>query len=346
MFKNVWEKALSVTIALVMVTGCTDRAEEEKTKAPKVRTASEETEETEKTEETEETEETTGKDDLFLEKHGIKFMDPSGTMELNDADGAEIEEAYAGDRVYFRLTPDSGYKYDIPIVETWDYESIETRKETAGYYSFVMPDKTVNISVISHKTSDADDADDSTETEETAPQYVDSFINFDEMNFYINGKKYTLGQTTLQELFDDGVPFEYYVQDDAETMLDPDTESSEYSVLLDGNFLFEIAVLNNTGSAAKMRDCCISEAFILLADGDAQDLVAFDFPLDITQEELIAKCGEPQTPGEVRHFENDNGYYSDTIEYKQECTKYYGYKSYSFEYVKGELSRFTLHYTP
>ena len=60
-----------------------------------------------------------------------------------------------------------------------------------------------------------------------APSGV-KYVNFDEMNFYINGKKYTLGKTTLQDLIDDGVPFEDGELEDAKRAI---TSGSRYSTI-------------------------------------------------------------------------------------------------------------------
>ena len=55
-------------------------------------------------------------------------------------------------------------------------------------------------------TSATDSSDNGGSTPNPNPSGA-KYVNFDEMNFYINGKKYTLGKVTLQDLIDDGVPF-------------------------------------------------------------------------------------------------------------------------------------------
>ena len=45
-------------------------------------------------------------------------------------------------------------------------------------------------------------------TEAKREEFSGKVVDFDDMHFYVKGKKYTLGKSTLQEMIDDGVPFE------------------------------------------------------------------------------------------------------------------------------------------
>ena len=65
----------------------------------------------------------------------------------------------------------------------------------------------------------------------------------------------------------------------------------------------------------------------------------------MTMDELKANAGEPEE-GNYSHYESDNGYYSDTFKYTRPSTKYFSNNSYSFEYIKGELTYIYITYMP
>ena len=59
------------------------------------------------------------------------------------------------------------------------------------------------------ESSDAEDAETTTAAKEKDTSKDENlWADFDNMSFKINGKTYTLGKTTLQEMIDDGVPFD------------------------------------------------------------------------------------------------------------------------------------------
>ena len=97
-------------------------------------------------------------------------------------------------------------------------------------------------------TSESETSGDGTTASGVAPSGA-SYVNFDEMNFYIKGKKYTLGKTTLQDLIDDGVPFEDGELEDAKNNLKSKYQSS-YIKLNPGvkGYYVWIQVFNETDS--------------------------------------------------------------------------------------------------
>lgn len=59
------------------------------------------------------------------------------------------------------------------------------------------------------ESADAEDAETTTAAKEKdTSKDGNLWADFDNMSFKINGKTYTLGKTTLQEMIDDGVPFD------------------------------------------------------------------------------------------------------------------------------------------
>ena len=87
-------------------------------------------------------------------------------------------------------------------------------------------------------------AEEATEAAETttAKASVDSssdglWADFDRMTFSVSGKTYTLGETTLQEMIDDGVPFEEDDLANAGNNVNPNYESSSFNITL-GEYAF------------------------------------------------------------------------------------------------------------
>ena len=122
------------------------------------------------------------------------------------------------------------------------------------------------------------------------------YVNFDEMNFYINGKKYTLGKTTLQDLVDDGVPFEDGESDNFSNNVKSHYQSGYIKIKLDAKSCYcWIEVFNETDSGKPMNECYVNQIlFKYLSDeGKKQTMVSFDFPLTLTIDELKANSGEP-----------------------------------------------------
>ena len=175
------------------------------------------------------------------------------------------------------------------------------------------------------------------------------YVNFDEMNFYINGKKYTLGKVTLQDLIDDGVPFEDGELEDAKNNLKSKYQSS-YIKLNPGvkGYYVWIQVFNETDSGKPMNECYINEILYkkttLVKDGETQDFVTFDFPLDLTMDQLKANAGEPT--GRTYHNEDNPKYIYDTLEWTKKGTKFMNSNRYSFDYTNGELREVTITYIP
>ena len=181
-----------------------------------------------------------------------------------------------------------------------------------------------------------------------APSGV-KYVNFDEMNFYINGKKYTLGKTTLQDLIDDGVPFEDGELDDAKNNLKSRYQSS-YIKLNPGvkGYYVWIQVFNDTDSGKPMNECYINEIYYkvtsLVKDGEKQNFITFDFPLDLKMEDLKANSGEPN--GRTYHNEDNTKYIYDTLEWTKKGTKFWNSNRISFRFTNGELKEVSMTYIP
>jgi len=206
---------------------------------------------------------------------------------------------------------------------------------------------------IADEDSDASDESDIVEEEEETPQTTPSasnsnlqdgkWVNFDNMQVEISGCVVTLGTTTLQELIDAGVPFDEDDLASAGNNVQPNYQSQGYKIELGEYWSAQVYVANYTEENAAAKDLPIVEVYLPNHPDETQDIIKFAFPTTLTEEELIANCGEPQ---EKRLSDPEDEYGANYYDYTQESTKYYSDLKYSFDFVKGQLKYFTMTYLP
>lgn len=185
-------------------------------------------------------------------------------------------------------------------------------------------------------------------TQSSRVAYTGTVIDFEDMHFFVNGKKYTLGTTTLQEMIDDGVPFKEGDIKYASEKIKKNTQSfNGFGIELDKFWSPQVYVMNLSDSEKPMSECVIYRIYMPSIDEHYQNNanLSFDFPYDITMDELVANAGEPKD-GDKDHYDGDDGYYTDTYNYKQKSEKYLGSREYSFEFKKGEITKIVISYIP
>lgn len=168
------------------------------------------------------------------------------------------------------------------------------------------------------------------------------YVNFDEMNFYVNGKKFTLGKTTLQEMIDAGVPFDSEDLQNANNNVKSNSESDCFKIMIGDYYYARVYFMNDTEDGKAAKDCFVHE--ISFRYDDPQDVVTFDFPFDITMDSLKANSGEPNE--DPFHYDGDGDYYSDTLKYTKESERYYNKSTYEFDFVRGEFDSIRMTYIP
>lgn len=169
------------------------------------------------------------------------------------------------------------------------------------------------------------------------------WVNFDKMQFSVNGKTYTLGVTTLQEMIDDGVTFD---EDDLATAgnnVEPNYVSSGFKIVLGEYWSAQVYVGNYTDANTPANELPIVEFYLPNHPDETQNILSFAFPLDLTEEQLLNQCGEPDEK-DLRGLEDEYG--SNTYEYIKESEVYYSDSSFQFEFLKGELRYLNMTYIP
>ena len=199
------------------------------------------------------------------------------------------------------------------------------------------------------------------------------YVNFDDMSFYINGKKYTLGKTTLQDMIDDGVkfeeddlenaknnikshyqssyfkigvPFEDGELEDAKNNLKSKYQSAPFKVDIGKGFSCFIYVFNDTDSGRPSNECYVNEVtyYGSYTKGDTQNILTFDFPLNVTIDDLKANAGDPTE--KPYHNEDDPKFIADYLEWTKQGKKYMNRNRYRFEFYNYELRNVTITYFP
>lgn len=159
------------------------------------------------------------------------------------------------------------------------------------------------------------------------------WVDLDNMTFQVNGKTYKVGETTLQQMIDDKVPFEDI--SNAGNNIKANYESSSYKLSLGDYYTVQFSFMNNTSDNKKESECILSEVYLPVKSDVDQKILTFAFPLTMTEEELKANAGEPTKFSD--YVSDDKKYVRNKYEYQRDSEKYYGSYGYSFEFVNGKL---------
>ena len=220
----------------------------------------------------------------------------------------------------------------------------EASAETETEVETEQPDEVEATEIVIETETEA--VDESTETADTKSAETatigGSYVDFDNMQFAINGKTYTLGQTTLQELIDDGVPFNEDDIANASNNLNKNSQSSAFRITLGDYWSGQVYVFNDSDAGKTASECYISEVYLPMHIGETQNVMSSAFPVDMTLDELLANESDPT---DNRTYEGES-HTTDTVEYKKDSTKYYGQYGYKFEFLDGNLQYITIDYLP
>lgn len=230
-----------------------------------------------------------------------------------------------------------------------------------------VPKQTTEIITESKDTGTTDDTEDESkeneeelseevseenteETSETSDNDVENisgksgkYVDFDEMCFYVNDKKYVLGKTTLQEMIDDGVPFDENDLANAGNNLNPDYKSQGFRIRLGEYYTAQVFAFNDTEENKPISECYINYVYLPVKEDEEPNILTFNFPTDMTMEELKENSGEPTNE---KHTDFEDERYVDQLEYEKQSEKYIRACSYKFEFIGGKLKYINIEYMP
>ena len=229
---------------------------------------------------------------------------------------------------------------DERIERTEDEETKKTTEETTTEKETEEETTTTTESETEATTEET--------TEAKREEFSGKVVDFDDMHFFVNGKKYTLGKTTLQQMIDDGVPFN---ESDLKKL---DQKIKKNQRQLTGGFKIEldkfwsalVYVMNVDDDEKTLAECVIYRISVPSLDQKYENKanLTFDFPLNMTMDELVKAAGEPEGSNKS-HYDGEK-YYTDTYSYKQKSKKFLGSKAFTFEFKNDVLYKVELDYIP
>ena len=167
------------------------------------------------------------------------------------------------------------------------------------------------------------------------------YVRFDEMNFSMNGKTYTLGKTTLKELVADGVLAKEKL-DKAE--IPSNAITIPIKMKIDPKWSVEITAFNPSDKKAKKIDCVINSISWKDKEEIEQKTLKFEFPFDITPETWEETEGRP-ADGNYIHVE-EGKYTADIYRYSESSETYAFNRMYEIEFRNGKLNKVKMQFIP
>lgn len=222
-------------------------------------------------------------------------------------------------------------------------EDEETTKETTEETT----EETTTEKETTEETTTTESETEAT-TEAKREAFSGKIVDFADMHFSVNGKKYTLGKSTLKEMIDDGVPFEESDLKKVDQKIKKNQRqlTGGFRLRLDKFWSAQVYVMNVSDDEKTLDECVIYRISLPSIDSKYENKanLEFDFPLNLTMDELVKSAGEP-AEGDKKHYDGSN-YHTDTFSYKQKSKKYLGSKTFTFEFKDDVLHRVELDYIP
>lgn len=173
-----------------------------------------------------------------------------------------------------------------------------------------------------------------------APGLSEKYADMDNRSFVYNGQKFTLGESTLKDLIDGGIPFEENDLNNSGNNVNKNYETERYTARINDYVTMQFMFGNFTDNEQKAEDCILSyvryshlydpqpdydadmNSEIAEAMLDAAKIVHFSFPGTLTKDQLLANSSE--------NAEEDGNY----VKYMVDSEVYMGSSGYEFEFNK------------
>lgn len=170
----------------------------------------------------------------------------------------------------------------------------------------------------------------------------DKYVDFDNRAFAYNGNVYRLGESTLKDMVDGGIPFEESDLNNKGNNVDKNRGTGRYNLEINDTVRLQCTFINTTKEPQKEEDCLlysvrlyylyipqpdyISERNAKITEDilDSSKVVGFAFPATLTKEQLLENSSEGA--------EVDEGGYDIKVAYKVKAELYYGDSGYSFHF--------------
>ncbi len=167
----------------------------------------------------------------------------------------------------------------------------------------------------------------------------DNYADLENRSFAYDGTIYTLGECTLKDLIDGGIPFNESDLNNKGNNLNANYETSSYTATINDFVSMQFRFINNTDSSKTEEECLLSYVrwytiYVPQPDydeslneeitaniNDAASHVCFSFPLTLTKEQLLEN-----NPNTTEEDEYNN------VDYLIDSEVYMGSSGYQFEF--------------
>lgn len=183
----------------------------------------------------------------------------------------------------------------------------------------------------------------------------DNYADLDNRAFAYNGRVFKLGESTLKDLIDGGIPFNETELNNKGNNVNSNYETSRYTVEINDFVSMQFEFLNATEEPKTEEECPVSyvrynylyvpqpdydaelNAEVTAAILDAANKVCFSFPATLTKEQLLENNGE---------FTEQDEY--NNVDYYIESQVYMGNSGYHFEFndTTNQLEEMSISWLP
>lgn len=168
-----------------------------------------------------------------------------------------------------------------------------------------------------------------------------TYADLDNRAFAYDGKVYKMGEATLQDLIDAGLPFSESELKNADNNVNANYETTRYTVELTDLSTMQFVFVNTSKDSCKERDAVLQTVrwyslyiphddyeaslneSIVKSINETAEKLSFSFPLNLDKNELIKNSGEPTKQDEYGN-----------VSYTKDSEVYYGSSGYNFSFDK------------
>lgn len=183
----------------------------------------------------------------------------------------------------------------------------------------------------------------------------EDYADLEKRCFAYKGQIFILGESTLQDLIDGGIPFDESDLNNSGNNVNKNYETSRYRARINDYVSLQFTFINTTGNNISEAECLLHSVrwyslYVPQPDyedsmneeitaliSDAQDQVCFSFPLTLTKEQLLENNGNAT---EIDEYNN--------VEYQIHSEVYMGQSGYRFTFnkVTNQLEQVTISWLP